>query len=271
MDFANLKKAARSLGIYRPARWVNRHFFNRKELERERGDFDFYAQLKLIRKGDLVFDVGANYGEKSRIFLQLGAKVIAFEPQPDCREELKWRCGKASNLTVVETALGAESGEATLYVRESRGSSGFVRNWVTSKIEKELIVPVGTLDRAIEEYGVPSYIKIDVEGFEYQVLKGLSQPVSCISFEFHLMDIHHGRNSEDVEKVLKCVEHLSSLGEVLVNITPAERLVFGFNEWLTKDDFIDFFATLDVERFRKLFEAVERPKSYGDIFVKIRP
>ena len=58
-------------------------------------------------------------------------------------------------------------------------------------------VPVVTLDAAIEHYGVPAYCKIDVEGWEFEVLRGLSQAVDLISLEFHLTD-------RDIAKTRAC-------------------------------------------------------------------
>ena len=72
--------------------------------------------------GDLVFDVGANMGSKSRIFLMLGANVIAFEPQRVCVEILRTRIRDEGNLEVVDKALGREVGEAEIHICEKEGS-----------------------------------------------------------------------------------------------------------------------------------------------------
>ena len=47
-----------------------------------------------LRDGDCVFDVGANIGRMTQVLLELGNKVIAFEPQPDCIREIEARCGQ---------------------------------------------------------------------------------------------------------------------------------------------------------------------------------
>jgi hypothetical protein len=65
-----------------------------------------------------------------------------------------------------------------------------------------------TLDRLIEQYGTPSFIKIDVEGFEYQVVKGLTQPVKTLSLEF---------TPEFIESTFKCIDHLQRLGNIRLN------------------------------------------------------
>lgn len=183
MSYTIIKNISRRFGLYRYARWFNRHLLNIEELRREKKDLAFYSNF--INKGDLVFDVGANYGDKTRVFLKLGATVVAFEPQPDCKNELEARCGNNSNLITLEIALGSKAEKRMFYVRAHRGSSGFVEDW-NDGVESRSEVSIVTLDEMIEKYGKPLYIKIDVEGFEYEVLKGLNQPIPYISFEYHL-------------------------------------------------------------------------------------
>src|SRR4051794_13381559 len=73
----------------------------------------FYGQF--VRPGDLVFDVGANYGESSHMLLGLGARVIAIEPTPLCAGILARRC-RSKDLTVRYQAVGDREGEITLFV-----------------------------------------------------------------------------------------------------------------------------------------------------------
>lgn len=269
MGFERAKELAFRLGLYRQARWLNRHLWDRKELRQEQLDRVFYSQF--IKPGDVVFDVGANYGQKSRVFLRLGAKVVACEPQPDCREELQRRCGRNPRLEVVASALGSSQGEASLYVRTHRGSSGLVRDWASNytHVEAEIRVPVTTLDSVIAQFGAPTFIKIDVEGFEWEVIKGLSQGVPLIQFEFHLTDHEHKLSADNISRTIKVIDHLSQFGELRLNIAPAESSVLGFAEWLPKDDFVKRFESLDPSRFAKLFPNVPATESYGDVFVRM--
>ena len=269
MSFETIKRAAVALGLYRQARWVRRTFFHRDELRRRKADRECWS--KLVGKGDLVFDVGANYGEKAQLFLDLGAQVVAIEPLQECATELRARCGKAPGLTLVESALGPEPGEGTFYVRPSRSASGFVRDWGYQDVESEISVPIDTLDNLIARFGVPDFLKIDVEGFELEVLKGLSQPVRQVSFEFHLIDAQGKLDAKEHEKVLACIEHLSAFGELQFNLTPAEHVTFAFDPWLSKDDFLSQYLELSEGRqtLRDLFPDVARPRAYGDIFIRM--
>ena len=114
MSFEMVKALARRIGVYPAARWVNRHVLDRPELSAFREDVVFYAQF--VEPGGLCFDVGANYGMKTEVFLHLGAKVVAFEPQRDCMDELKSRLGRHPQLVTIDAAVGSQSGTGTLYV-----------------------------------------------------------------------------------------------------------------------------------------------------------
>lgn len=254
MAYATIKKVVRFLGLYRQARWLNRHLLNRKALREEEAELAFYS--KLLHKTDLVFDVGANCGKKSSLFLRLGTTVVAFEPQPDCMEELKALCGSHKRLITIQSALSSKAGIGKFYVRTHRDKSGLVKDWqkhVVSNVEESVLeVPLTTLDEMIRIHGRPHYTKIDVEGHEYEVLSGLSQPIPLISFEYHFSD--SGANT-----VRDCIDYLSKLGPVSLNITPAEKLLWGCPEWLDKESFLSLFYN----------DSKGKPGfGYGDIWVK---
>jgi hypothetical protein len=166
--------------------------------------------------------------------------------------ELQARLGTHSRLVTVSAAVGSCSGNAPLYIRAHRGASSLAEKW-EGPVESRMMVPVVTLDHAIATYGLPKYCKIDVEGFELEVLRGLSHPIPVISFEYHIRE-------PDIQKAIDCLDNLSRFGDVLLNITPAERPVFGLPDWSSKSAFLDFFLN-------------EVPKKaeygYGDIFVKM--
>jgi len=250
MGYAAVKKIARSLGCYRQAVWFHRHLMDRGDLDQEKTDLAFF--LNFVRKGDLVFDVGANYGSKSRVFLKLGARVVAFEPVEDCVEEWEAAYGGDPSLTIVRSAVAPTSGERKFYVRPSRVFSGFLEHWAED-VESEIVVPTVTLDQMIAKHGKPEYIKIDVEGYEDEVLKGLTQPVRYVSFEYHLTE-------DEVTKTLNCVQYLSGLGEIAVNIMPAEVGTFAYPGWLSKKAFFDIFP-------RDILAKDDYQYRYGDVFV----
>ena len=211
---------------------------------------------------ELIFDVGLNLGNKTKYLLFLGAKVIGFEPQKDCFEHalknlsLYSALGKFKGKNV---ALSNSIGQADFYKSNqhvlSTMSTEFIEeagkerfkgcNW-----DNKTTVETSTLDEQVSEYGSPKYIKIDVEGFEYNVLKGLTNPVEYISIEFtpELYD-----NSE------KCLEYLLDLnnGECLFNYVYRENDHYLFEEWQDINKIKEYLS--NVKDFRYEF---------GDIYIK---
>lgn len=111
-----LKHIAISVGLYGPARALHR-FLHKAERDRFRTGLAFYQQF--IRHGDLCFDIGGNIGEKTEIFLALGATVVSLEPQKDLAEEIEARAKKyRKRCVVLPCAVGAEKGTATLNLKK---------------------------------------------------------------------------------------------------------------------------------------------------------
>jgi FkbM family methyltransferase len=188
----------------------------------------------LLPTPSLSFDIGANVGNKSEAMLAAGARVIAFEPNPLLMSELRAHCSGERNWMMIPAAVGSRPDILTFYARETHGLSSLdihgVQDW-QGPLAGTFSVPVVTLDAAISSFGVPSYCKIDVEGWELEVLNGLSRPLPLLSFEFHL-------NDRDIPQTLRCLERLATLGEYHINVTPAERPHFLFDSWIPLQHFV---------------------------------
>ncbi len=224
------KQLSIAAGLYRPARWLARRLLPGSP-PAYFSDIDFYRSL--LPPGALCFDVGANIGHKSEVLLVAGAQVVAFEPNPLVLPELRARCGHHKNWACVPAALGAGGTIATLHARKSSGQSSLDPLWAGEPIGT-YYVPVVTLDAAIHTFGRPVYCKIDVEGWELEVLRGLTQGLRLISFEFHL-------NDADARKTRACLERLRELGATQANLTPAERPTFHFRDWMPVTELLDWF------------------------------
>src|SRR5262245_14159320 len=122
--FRSVKTASRQLGVYLLTRRLHRRFVDRADWHRFQLDLALYRRF--IRPGDLCFDVGANFGRKTEVFIALGARVVAFEPQPDCCDEITALNPAA---TVVRSAVGSTVGVASLRVDPHRTGSSIVSDW----------------------------------------------------------------------------------------------------------------------------------------------
>ncbi len=218
--------------------------------------FEFYSGF--VAAGDLCMDVGANVGNRTKIFLRLGATVVAVEPQERCLRILAKAFGKNPRLRLVRKALGEVESQAELHVSEVDTISSLSENWIDAvkksgrfselRWDKKQTVQLTTLDKLLVEHGMPAFIKIDVEGFEYQVIKGLSRPVRVLSLEF---------TPEFLEPALKCIDHLQRLGNVRTNYSLEENMALELDEWVSPAEVI-----------RDLSRIGRDNKIFGDLYVR---
>lgn len=217
----------------------------------------FYAPL--VGPGDLVFDVGAHLGDRTAAFTALGARVIALEPQPHLIPWLRRLVGRSPAVTVRSEAVGSESGTQRIAISRrtptvstlSEGWRGSVarRNPGFRKVEwdRDAPVRVTTLDALIAEYGLPDFCKIDVEGYEAEVLEGLTQPVRALSVEFV---------AGTLDIVDRCIRRLGCLAEYEFNVVLGEERRFRFASWM------------DAERMRSWMVAGADGNSSGDLYAR---
>lgn len=191
---------------------------------------------QFVKSSSLVFDVGAHIGAKTDLYLKLNARVVCIEPQPSCLNHLIKKYQLNPNVHIVGKGLADKIGEMELYICSAAPTiSTFSDEWQHGRFEndfkwdKKIIVPVTTLDELIKMFGVPYFCKIDVEGFEPQVLMGLSQTIPYISFEY---------TKELFKNSKTCLEHLSKLGYVSFNYTIGETPAFIHPEWISSEQLI---------------------------------
>ncbi len=193
---------------------------------------NFYASfLDPVPPGKLVFDIGANKGNKVKAFLKMGFRVVALEPEKKSLSTLHYRFGNNKHVTIVGKGVSDREGSLLIHIAEGRsGLNTLSDKWVGSLESKEenrwkkkhafrhsYEVPVTTLRELFREYGLPYYVKIDVEGYEVQVLKGMDRMPGFLSFETNLPEFY----SETAE----CIRQLESLSaDTRFNYSVHDRL-----------------------------------------------
>jgi len=218
---------------------------------RER-QLDFYRTvLEGLRPGDIIFDIGANEGFKADLFLRLGAKVIAIEPDETNQAILRGRFVRFRfsqiPLTIVGKAVSDKSAVETMLI-DGPGSAvnTLSQKWATTlktdkarqtcahyglEFSRQMRIETTTVEELMSAHGVPIFIKIDVEGYELNVIRGLKRPVPYLSFEVNLPEFR--------PEGLECVEilsHLAAAGEFNYSVDCEQGLAL--ERWLRADAFL---------------------------------
>ncbi len=238
MKSATKAKILNFLGLFNILRTIS----YQKELSNA-DVINFYKGF--VKKDCLCFDIGANIGRVTDILLRLGARVIALEPHPGCVRYLKLKYRFNSRVTVVPLAVDAIKGKKDLFLCEVNSLSTLNPDWIKACKEsrryeefhwnKHVEVQTETLDSLIRTYGQPDYLKIDVEGNEFHVLRGLSQRVSLISLEI---------SPEMTGSTLKCIDHLSFLGYLHFNFSSGESAIrFDLPQWIPASQAADLIRS----------------------------
>jgi FkbM family methyltransferase len=240
------------LGLYTAARAAYDSLGRRR---RDAGLLGLYAQF--VRPEDLCFDVGANVGNHTALLLELGARVVAVEPQAQCFRSLERRYGADPRVELVGDAVGARPGTAEMFLSDAHTISSMSAGWMQSVKESgrfgahtwdaQVTVPLTTLDALIEAYGEPRFCKIDVEGYEAEVLAGLSRPLAAVTFEF---------TPEFVDGALACVRRLAELGPSLFNFSSGASGELALASWVGDEEIV------------RALRSLPRDAAFGDVYAR---
>jgi len=216
---------------------------------------------RFLRPGDLAFDIGAHVGDRVASFRRLGARVVAVEPQPALVFTLKLLYALDRQVTIEPVALGPKSGTIELKLNPpnptvATASSDFIAaaegapGWEDQHWTKTKTVAMKTLDELIAKHGIPRFVKIDVEGFEDEVLAGLHHPLPILSFEF--TTIQRG-------VALKAIERL------------ARSSLYSFNAALGESQQLVHADPLDAKNIARWIEQLPAEANSGDIYASMDP
>jgi FkbM family methyltransferase len=242
-----LKELLLTTGLYRTAQRLRASTVGREPARARERMRAFFATL--LPNNVLVFDVGANAGAISEALASTGARVIAVEPNADLARDIQ-RISGSHRIQVIQAAVGGSNGLATLNVSDLRDFTSTLSNdWMAKMQEsdqryvgnwsRQAAVPLLTLDTLSAHFGEPYFIKIDVEGYEAEVLRGLSKQPPLLSFEFHKTYSRAG---------LDCLQmpvfHHDSSFNFVKNAAWGYPAQFEFDAWLSRQALIEALLNL---------------------------
>ncbi|MBH8563900.1 FkbM family methyltransferase [Nostoc sp. CENA67] len=265
-----IKKTAFFDKYYYPGSYLHHIYtaiFESHLIERDKKALQFNQSLlvesNLVDTNNLVFDIGANVGLKAEIYSQLGCKVIVVEPDPRNVKVLRKRFNKNKQVTIVDKAVSSKVSVEKIYTHlENPALSTFSSKWRTflattnnrnlapfSASPETYEIQTTTLDSLIHEFGIPIYIKIDVEGYELEVLKGLSSKVKLVSFESNL--------PEFIEETIESISYLFQIeNKALFNYVLGDTKNFELDSWLDHRGIIDLIQSTNL-RYMEIYCKME--------------
>lgn len=180
------RNVGRSLGVNK----LLARFILGREYE-EKYDLEF---SKCIQQGDCIWDIGANVGRYTTTFSQRvgeGGKVIAFEPSPTNFVLLKEKCSSLSNVSLFQIGLGAT--DSMVKFMQGEDSLGATSRFVDGKCDG-VSISIRSVESLLtrELVPLPNVVKIDVEGFEPDVLNGFGSLLENKDLRAIGVEIHFG-------------------------------------------------------------------------------
>ncbi len=180
----------------------------------------------------LVYDVGMHTGQDTAYYLFRGCRVVAVEADPSlvaaARERFRDEIAEG-RLTVVGAAIGPEDGEAVFYVCDGKSEWNSMDRESATRLGRtatEVPVQVRRFDGILREFGVPYFLKVDIEGFDHHCLEGIdaADPPAFVSVEMGGMDSLVRLRARGYTRFKLIAQHDDYL--------PLQAAPPGFKDWL---------------------------------------
>lgn len=200
-----------------------------------------------------IYDIGANIGRFTEVNLTKykNCEFIVVEANPNLIPILEKKFESNKNIKILNLCVSELDGYVDFYISESDPISTIStasKEWINesrfnnTKYNSPIKVKSISIDSMISEYGVSNYTKIDVEGYEYEIIKGIKKNIGLLSFEWV---------EEMILDIKNSLYHLKSIGYNEFFITYDDDYKFIPNNYMSYDEIVNEVSKLDNNRKEK--------------------
>jgi FkbM family methyltransferase len=190
----------------------------------------------------MYFDIGANIGKWSLANVNKCEKIVAVEASPDTFKTLSENMKNNKIICMNFAVCDSKEEYVSFYESGANTISTLNKDWLVSEKSrfynyskmKEISCKPITIDKLIEIHGMPTLIKVDVEGGEFECLSSLTQKVDNLCFEWA---------SELKDIAFKCMDYLEQLGFKEFHIQLEDNYTFRPTLYTNKQSIIDYLNT----------------------------
>lgn len=210
---------------------------------------DVVLNSGLIKQGNTILDIGANIGYyallESRIVGATG-KVYAVEPVSSNLESLKQNVSANgyTNIQVFHLAMSNRTGKSTIYVSDRPNWASMLENRTPGEVIGTESVPTSTVDDFLRDKNTPNLIRMDVEGYEYNIVKGMTgtlQKNVIVLLEFHEFNLTKEQITEFFE-IFKKNNYIVKFSIIDINEQPSKIRLYLLRKAGKKIGFLDYDA-----------------------------
>ncbi len=215
-----------------------------------------------LQKGMVVADIGANIGYYALLEAKLvgpNGRVYAIEPVPANIQSLKKNIGlnRCPNIEVIESAIGAKDQTKNIYIAPQANLSSIKKN---PRIEysKQVSVRIRSLDNLLRNRKAPNVVRMDVEGYEIEIIHGMTKTLQDQELKLIFIEIHLPIIGKKASQLIKTLARHGFRITAAINEPPLPIRLLRQNSWLKKiyrqlcqridrDHFHNFYGQLSLD------------------------